>query len=87
MGTAERIRWKYTGNPGPYVKIQLLKNGVVHRTIRSSTPLRQAVVGMVLITGEYLLTLLMALIIGLESRAPQLVYMITATAAPRFPDK
>jgi len=37
-GTLQTIRWKYRGNPGPYVKIQLLKNGVVHRLIKSRKP-------------------------------------------------
>ncbi|HXX33835.1 MAG TPA: Ser-Thr-rich GPI-anchored membrane family protein [Thermodesulfobacteriota bacterium] len=34
-GTMQTIRWSYTGNPGPYIKIQLLKGGVVKRTIAS----------------------------------------------------
>ena len=32
-GTTQTIRWQYTGNPGYYAKIELLKNGVVNRTI------------------------------------------------------
>ena len=28
--------WSYTGNPGTYVKIELLKGGVLNRTIISS---------------------------------------------------
>jgi hypothetical protein len=35
-GSIQTIRWNYTGNPGPYVKIELLKGGVVTRTIASS---------------------------------------------------
>ena len=31
----QKIRWSYNGNPGPYVKIELLKGGVVSRTIKS----------------------------------------------------
>jgi hypothetical protein len=38
MGVTQRIQWRYTGNPGASVKILLLKNGVVHRTIKTSTP-------------------------------------------------
>jgi len=36
-GSRQTIRWSYTGNPGSYVKIELLKGGVVNRTIASST--------------------------------------------------
>ena len=36
-GTAYAITWNYTGNPGTYVKIELLKNGALNRTILSST--------------------------------------------------
>jgi hypothetical protein len=32
-GTMQTIQWKFTGNPGPYVKIQLLKNGTNVRNI------------------------------------------------------
>ena len=31
--TRQTIRWTYTGNAGPYVKIELLKGGTVNRTI------------------------------------------------------
>ena len=34
-GTTQTIRWSYTGNPGSYVKIELLKGGAVNRIIRS----------------------------------------------------
>jgi len=34
-GSMQTIRWSYTGNPGTYVKIELLKGGVVNRIIRS----------------------------------------------------
>jgi len=36
-GTTQTIRWSYTGNPGLYVKVELLKGGVVTRTIAWST--------------------------------------------------
>jgi len=36
-GSAQTIRWTYTGNPGSYVMIELLKGGVVNRVIKSST--------------------------------------------------
>ncbi len=32
-GTTETIRWTYKGNIGSYVKIELLKNGSLNRTI------------------------------------------------------
>jgi hypothetical protein len=34
-GSAYTIRWAYTGNPGSFVRIELLKNGAVNRTISS----------------------------------------------------
>lgn len=36
-GTTQTIRWNYTGTPGSKVKIELLKGGVLNRTINSST--------------------------------------------------
>ncbi len=40
-GTTQTISWSYTRNPGTYVKIELLKDGVLNRTIttRASTVL------------------------------------------------
>jgi titin len=35
-GSSQTIRWTYTGNPGSYVKIELLKGGVLNGTISSS---------------------------------------------------
>jgi hypothetical protein len=37
-GNTQTIHWTYTGNPGSYVKIELLKGGVVNRTIKSLIP-------------------------------------------------
>jgi hypothetical protein len=34
-GSTQKIRWSRIGNPGSYVKIELLKGGVVNRTISS----------------------------------------------------
>ena len=34
-GSTQTISWSYTGNPGAFVKIELLKNGVVNRKIVS----------------------------------------------------
>ena len=31
------IQWSYTGDPGAYVKIELLKGGVLNRVITNST--------------------------------------------------
>jgi hypothetical protein len=36
VGSIQTIRWSYTGNPGSYLKIELLKGGAVNRTIVSS---------------------------------------------------
>jgi hypothetical protein len=33
VGSQYAITWSYTGYPGPYVKIDLLKKGIYHRTI------------------------------------------------------
>jgi endonuclease/exonuclease/phosphatase family metal-dependent hydrolase len=38
-GTVHEIQWAYTANPGPNVRLELLKNGVVSRVITSSTPI------------------------------------------------
>ena len=35
IGEARTIQWKHTGNPGPFVKIELLRGGVLNRTIKS----------------------------------------------------
>jgi hypothetical protein len=43
-GSTQTIQWAYTGNLGSKVKIELLKGGMVKRTIKSSTPIT---------TGEY----------------------------------
>jgi molybdopterin-binding protein len=37
VGTTQTILWTYTGNPGSYVKIELLKGTSVNSTITSST--------------------------------------------------
>jgi hypothetical protein len=34
-GTIQTIRWTYTGGPGTYLKIELLKGGILNRTITS----------------------------------------------------
>ena len=36
-GSTQTIRWTYSGNPGSYVKIELLKGGIPVRTISSQT--------------------------------------------------
>ena len=36
-GTTQTIRWNYSGTPGSFVNITLLKDGVFNRTIKSST--------------------------------------------------
>ncbi|OPX88850.1 MAG: Ser-Thr-rich glycosyl-phosphatidyl-inositol-anchored membrane family protein [Pelotomaculum sp. PtaB.Bin104] len=38
-GKKQTISWNYTGSPGSYVKIELLKGGVVDRVISSSRPI------------------------------------------------
>jgi|GEM_PF-661388 len=37
-GTTQQISWAYTDNPGVYVRIELLEDGVLNRTISSSRP-------------------------------------------------
>ena len=39
VGSYQTITWTYTGSPGAYVKIELLKGGVVNRVIASSRPI------------------------------------------------
>jgi len=36
--TTKKIKWTHTGSPGGHVKIELLKGGVVYRTIAASAP-------------------------------------------------
>lgn len=44
-GTSKTISWTYTGNPGASVKIELLKGGVLNKTITASTPIGSGGVG------------------------------------------
>jgi hypothetical protein len=44
-GTPHTITWKYTGNPGPYVKIELLKGGTPVGTATYSTSLGSGGIG------------------------------------------
>jgi hypothetical protein len=37
-GTYKRMKWTYTGKPGPYVKIELLQGGQVIKTIVNKAP-------------------------------------------------
>jgi hypothetical protein len=37
-GTIKQIKWSYTSNSGTYVKIELLKGGILNRVITSNTP-------------------------------------------------
>ncbi|OPX84338.1 MAG: Ser-Thr-rich glycosyl-phosphatidyl-inositol-anchored membrane family protein [Pelotomaculum sp. PtaB.Bin104] len=37
-GSKQTIRWSYTGNPGPYVKLELLENDLPVRTIMNMAP-------------------------------------------------
>ena len=41
-GSMQTIRWSYTGNPGSYVRIELLKGGVVANTISYFTSMGSA---------------------------------------------
>jgi uncharacterized repeat protein (TIGR02543 family) len=41
-GTAQILRWTYTGSPGATVKIELLKAGVLNRTISAGTAIGSA---------------------------------------------
>jgi hypothetical protein len=44
-GTSNRIWWIYTGDPGPSVKIELLKGGVLNQVIVARTPMGSGVNG------------------------------------------
>jgi len=44
-GTSQIIRWTYTGSPGSYVKIELLKGAVVNRVITTGTSIGSGYVG------------------------------------------
>jgi hypothetical protein len=37
-GTYKRVKWTYTGRPGPYVKIELLQGDTVIKTIVNKAP-------------------------------------------------
>jgi hypothetical protein len=39
IGTSRTIQWTYTGNPSPFVKIQLLRGTTVSRTINNKAPI------------------------------------------------
>jgi hypothetical protein len=39
VGSYQTITWTYTGSPGAYVKIELLKGGKVNKVITSSRPI------------------------------------------------
>jgi hypothetical protein len=39
IGTTKTIQWRYTGSPGPYVEVSLIKGGFFNMTITSSTPI------------------------------------------------
>jgi hypothetical protein len=41
-GSTQTIRWTYGGNPGPFVKIELLKGGVITKTISYFTSIGSA---------------------------------------------
>jgi hypothetical protein len=61
-GTRQTITWTYSGNPGSSVRIELLKNGVLTRTISSSTSAGSAG------SGTYYWTLPTTLIAGADYR-------------------
>ena len=44
-GSTQTIRWTYTGNPGTKVRIELLKGGVLNKTIASSVSLGKGGMG------------------------------------------
>jgi C1A family cysteine protease len=44
-GTTQTIKWTYIGNPGSYVKIELLKSGDPNRTISSSASIGSSGLG------------------------------------------
>jgi hypothetical protein len=44
-GTTQMIQWAYTGNPGPFVRLQLLKGTTVVRTIAAKIPTGENLAG------------------------------------------
>lgn len=74
-GTPHPVTWKYTGNPGPYVKIELLKAGVPVGTATYSTPIGSGG------TGSYTWTIS-------SGRAPGTNYRmrITSVSQPAISD-
>jgi hypothetical protein len=38
-GVKQTIGWTYTGSPGPYVKIELFKGGVLNKTLATNAPI------------------------------------------------
>ncbi len=44
-GTTHTIKWSYTGDPGPNVSIQLLRNGMVNRMITKNTSVGSGGIG------------------------------------------
>jgi len=53
VGSLYAITWSYTGYPGQYVKIDLLKKGIYHRTIIPETPIGSTGSGFYLWTIPY----------------------------------
>lgn len=53
-GTKHTVVWAYTGSPGSYVKIELLKGGVLSNLIVAKTPVGKRIVGFNEGTGSYL---------------------------------
>ncbi len=66
------IRWTYTGNPGSYVKIELLKGGSLNRVISSSTAN----------DGSYVWTTPLSQILGTDFKI-----RITSTSNPSYKDE
>lgn len=44
-GSTKTIKWSYTGNSGSYIKIELLKGGILNRLITSNTSIGKAGTG------------------------------------------
>ncbi|MFZ3167033.1 MAG: Ser-Thr-rich GPI-anchored membrane family protein [Candidatus Methanoperedens sp.] len=74
-GTTQTIRWTYSGTPGSFVNITLLKSGVFDRTINSSTSIGSSG------SGSYAWLINPNQAIGTDYKI-----MVTSTTNPAFND-
>ena len=75
QGSEQTIQWKYTGDPGPFVKIEALRNGSVLAVITPSTPIGPGG------SGSYNLTFPYATPVGSDYQV-----RVTSTSNPAWTD-